>query len=194
MKQIAFNNKFGLADLAMQGRKTMMRILVPKNVVGKIRKIQDKYYEATLDALTDKEALEQYYFSEHEKSKPYEIGEILAIANSSNDKDEVTHCIQITNIRIERVQDISDDDVVREGFSLEYVNNECENSTSYFVRKLAYVGHQLRRYKEIASSNPQEAYSILFDKMHKVGAWKSNPWVFVYEFKRVDYGGNKEVL
>ena len=194
MKQIAFNNKFGITNLVIRGCKTMMRILVPRNVVCKIKKIQDDYYSATLDVLTDKEALEQYYFSEYKKSKPYGIGEVIAIKNSSHDKDEEIHYIQITNIGIERVQDIPNDDVIREGFSLEYVNNGWGNSASHWVYKLTYMEPRLGRYKEITSPNPQEAYSILFDKMHKVGAWESNPWVFVYEFKRVNYGGNKDVL
>lgn len=186
MKQIAFNNKFGLTDLVMQGRKIMMRVLVPRIIVGKIRKIKDNYYQETFSVLTDKEALEKYYFSEHPKSKPYKVGEVIAITN----KREIVDYIQITEVKIERVQDISDGDVIREGFSTEYVNNGWGNSASHLVYKLTYMEPKLWRYKEIASSNPQEAYSILFDKVHKTGTWDLNPWVFVYEFKRVDYEGN----
>lgn len=218
MKQIVFNNKFGFTNLAIRGRKTMMRMMVPLGVAGKIRKIQDDYYYATFDTLTDKKALEYHYFVCRNHKPPYRVGEIVAIAQSYKDihgdprfrvtdgasieclkwqkgwndrrfvgVDKMIHFIQITDCKIERIQDISDEDVIKEGFSYERVNNGWGDKSTHGEYKLPYIKSRSGGLEEISSPDPREAYSILFDKTHKIGAWESNPWVFVYEFKRMNY-------
>ena len=82
--------------------------------------------------------------------------------------------IKITNIRVERLQDISDEDCLREG-----------------VRKWEKDGNPLVPSYDFVNSphgyaTPREAFAALIDKVSGRGTWKSNPMVFVCEFELVD--------
>lgn len=78
------------------------------------------------------------------------------------------HCartfIEITGIRCERVQDISEDDAKAEGVKESIVlPGDCGSFVSTFAYKWDEIHHK--------------------NKQHN---WQANPWVFVYEFKRVE--------
>ena len=84
------------------------------------------------------------------------------------------HVIHISNVRIERLQDISDDDCLKEGLEWDgvahkyYVNyNKTNGSKIYF------------------KASPKESYAELIDKVSGKGTWESNPYVFVYDFNLV---------
>lgn len=86
--------------------------------------------------------------------------------------DLMPHQIRITNIHIERLQDISEEDCFREGIDVSFQNGHAvsyyrfENSrTHYFT--------------------PREAFAALIDKVSGKGTWESNPYVFVYEFELI---------
>jgi hypothetical protein len=68
--------------------------------------------------------------------------------------------LEITSLRVERVQAITDADALAEGVAA--------------VKKIAtqYEGKYASRYKEV------------WEKLNKKFPWESNPWVFVIEFKR----------
>lgn len=81
--------------------------------------------------------------------------------------------IRITNIRAERLQDITDEDCFAEGVvqqRAEGVNGEIYSYIPY-ERPLYYT--------------PREAYAALIDKISGKGTWTSNPYVFVYEFELI---------
>jgi hypothetical protein len=70
--------------------------------------------------------------------------------------------LRVCGVRIERLQDISDADLLAEG---------CE---------IDYAGEASEWYR-------RSAYSALWDVRYGQGAaWLSNPWVWVIEFKRID--------
>lgn len=71
--------------------------------------------------------------------------------------DWMLHKIRITHVKVERLQDISPEDCVKEGIG--------RNSMNY--------------------PGPREAFAALIDKVSGKGTWESNPWVFVYEFELV---------
>ena len=79
------------------------------------------------------------------------------------------HRIRITNIRVERLQDISEEDCFREGIDVSF-----------------QYGHAVSYYRFENSRThyftPREAFAALIDKVSGKGTWDSNPWVFVYEF------------
>lgn len=80
------------------------------------------------------------------------------------------HKIEISNIRVERLQDISDADCLAEGI-VKYTNSAytyVEDGKQYYHREL---------------DTPQKAYGVLTNKINGLGTWTANPWVFVYEFK-----------
>ena len=91
--------------------------------------------------------------------------------------DRMIHEIRITNVRIERLQDISDEDCLKESVvkcDAEDCNNRC-----YLMSKCDFCHCGNAKY------TPREAYAALIDKVGKKGTWDSNPYVFVYDFELV---------
>lgn len=84
---------------------------------------------------------------------------------------EMPHQILITNVRIQRLQDISDEDCLKEG--VRKVVNENGIDVQY------YVGHSA------CFETPHEAFANLIDKVSGKGTWQENPYVFVYDFELV---------
>ena len=88
--------------------------------------------------------------------------------------DKMPHAIRITNIRIERLQDISEEDCLKEGILRGY--DVGSDSTTYWYHGLANSSFR----------TPQEAYASLIDRISGKGTWESNPYVFVYDFDLID--------
>ena len=87
--------------------------------------------------------------------------------------DFMPHQIQITGVRIERFQAISDDDCFKEGV----LTNQFGD----------YWFKGFPPQKVVASMTPREAFALLIDRpgVGRKGLWKSNPWVVVYTFKLI---------
>lgn len=86
--------------------------------------------------------------------------------------DLMPHQIRITGIRIERLQEISDDDCLREG--VRYIP---DIGMYYFERTDKDQGFYF--------NSPREAFAALIDKVSGAGTWDSNPFIVVYEFELV---------
>lgn len=88
------------------------------------------------------------------------------------------HQIRITGIRCERLQDISDEDCMKEGV-LEHPYR------GYMVDGIVYKNSKDKEYNGSLQifDTPREAFAVLIDKVSGRGTWKSNPWVVVYEFE-----------
>ena len=74
--------------------------------------------------------------------------------------------IEITDVRCEKLQDISDKDCMKEGI---------------YRFEDGYTWHEINQafYTWIT---PQEAYAALTDKINGKETWESNPYVWVYDF------------
>jgi len=85
--------------------------------------------------------------------------------------------LKITNVRVERLQDISDEDCIKEGIEVE-------------EESLEWYKDYLKPYDNYDCKKPLESFESLWDKTTPKGyKWEDNPYVFVYEFERV----NKEM-
>ena len=71
--------------------------------------------------------------------------------------------LRITNVRVERVQDISEDDARAEG---------CE--------PVGWIDET-----DVGMSSCREGFSRLWERINGPGAWDENPWVWVLSFERV---------
>lgn len=98
--------------------------------------------------------------------------------------DLMSHHIRITDVKVERLQDISKEDCLKEGIifieSLSIIGDDA-----YFFT----VKHKARQvYDNILKffSSPQRAYADLIDKISGKGTWNRNPWVAAYSFELVD--------
>lgn len=85
------------------------------------------------------------------------------------------HHIRITDVKAERLQDISDIDCLREGIKDYSTPTEKRYGYSDFVRETI-----------VTFKTPREAFAALIDNVSGAGTWDSNPWVFAYEFELVD--------
>ncbi|WP_301390280.1 hypothetical protein [uncultured Muribaculum sp.] len=88
--------------------------------------------------------------------------------------------IRITNVHVERLNEISDADCIKEGI----YKDECSpyfNGYAFEISK-DQLGNVLAKkwYK-----TPREAYAALINRISGRGVWDSNPYVFVYDFEPV---------
>lgn len=90
--------------------------------------------------------------------------------------DLMPHHIEITDIKVERLQEISDEDCLKEGIIHAYTNNDGI--------KIYHTPHTKRGY--LSTDVAQEAFAFLIDKVSGKGTWERNPFVWVYEFKLLD--------
>lgn len=105
--------------------------------------------------------------------------------------DVMPHQIRFTDIRVERIQDISDEDCIKEGIE--------EDAPYYWVpinralpnwRKLheavsdMYPGRDGKVCAHFWDS-PKKAFSALFKKLYGKKVWDDNPYVYVYAFELV---------
>ena len=92
--------------------------------------------------------------------------------------------IQFTDVKVERLQDSSKEDCLKEGIIfIESLSIMGEDAYFFTVK------HKARQmYDNILKffSSPQRAYADLIDKISGRGTWKRNPWVVAYSFELVD--------
>ena len=220
MRKILFNDNFKLTQAVFDGRKTQTRRIVPKRVLDNIKQFQEEYYDATFDKLEDVELLTHYFLTERRGKLPYNIGEVVAVAQSYcaiaeelencnnatcaahyeknvqkaseyilwmehpgfNNKlfvaaDMMIHRIHITNVRVERLQDISDECCLKEGIIKKWHAPACKNY--YYV-----PGVEVKSVKDVHDT-PQDAFAHLINKVSRKDVWSENPYVFVYDFELV---------
>ena len=208
MKKIMFNNKYGLTQAVLEGRKTQTRrILNPTMLFERL----NTYEGWTKESIADwKESCkDRLYKAEGEELKEmldyalehslYKVGENVAIAQryidlADNDEfyrlcgihgmplecikfekgcknkmfvkaDLMPNRIRITNIRIERLQDISPMDCLAEGI--------CPSDKREDLSCVAPINDD--KCGGLEYNHP------IFGK----GTWASNPYVFVYEFELI---------
>lgn len=94
--------------------------------------------------------------------------------------DLMPHRIRITDIKAERLQDISDEDCLREGI-LQSVDGMDLYTFDGWVKRSK--GHVLP--VQIYTKNRREAFAALIDRVCGRGTWERNPWVFAYEFELI---------
>lgn len=195
MKKIMFNDKYGLTQAVLEGRKTQTRRIA--DTAGRLRDI------------TVRQALEEVNKGRaclFDEGRPlalsaYKLGETIAIAQKYADlaydgeffrllgkvifekgchnkmfvkADFMPHHIRIINIRVERLQDISEEDCIAEGIYPK------ANGRWYCYDVVRRMGVSYDPYPD-----PREAYAALIDKISGKDTWESNPWVFVYDFELV---------
>lgn len=215
MKKIMFNDKFGLTQAVLEGRKTMTRRIIkcPRTFRGEWvagfnihRRHSDKKivdWPCMYDA-------DEREFDMGEILPKYELGEVVAIAQSYMDVDRfhrkgknaayleyldsilpelklhpgwtnkmfvkadlMPRHIEFTDRKVERLQDISDEDCLKEGIYEDSGDDEFPPSIFY----------EFEGNKDNGFDTPREAFAALIDKVSGKGTWESNPYVWAYEFE-----------
>lgn len=196
-----FNDRYHHTNAVIEGRKTratqiMAGIDFPVNMVmGRV--LPDK--DGKIYAVANGENIIV--------KLRYKVGEVVAVAQSyeqvyrqgNMDADDaiirglkydpgmcnkmyvraalMPHQIRITGIRCERLQDISDEDCMKEGV----VDVTYFKTGGRPYELFALPGHE---YEETFNT-PRQAFAALINKVSGRGTWDLNPWVMVYEFELV---------
>lgn len=80
--------------------------------------------------------------------------------------------LEITEVRVERLGDISDEQALAEGVRL--YTDHAEFGDWYHVEGI-----------ETYSAAPRRSFELLWSSINGADSWNSNPWVWVVEFKQV---------
>ena len=80
--------------------------------------------------------------------------------------------LEITSVRVERLQDISIEDAKAEG--------AWGPDESIVTRVAEHFGI------DEFGANPRKAFQMLWESINGPGSWDQNPWVWVIEFKRIE--------
>lgn len=91
--------------------------------------------------------------------------------------------IEVVDVRVERVQDISEEDAIREGISAVDSSGNDINPIEYEYRKW------FKNYEtgEFSFIDPVASFWSLWNSINEKRGfgWDTNPWVWVVEFRRV---------
>ena len=137
-----------------------------KYLLGEVVAVAQSYKEIhETEAISPNEIFNRDYY---EQTKGW-TNKMFVLANL------MYHHIRITDVRVERLQDITDEDCLREGI----IENTVPCQFAGIINNYTYEG-ALGVYVYA-----REAFSSLINRICGKGTWKSNPWVFVYEFELV---------
>lgn len=203
MQKIMFNDKYGLTDAVLAKRKTQTRRIITNKEMLKVIKKFDTLgalFTIYFRFLLNPDLRERFIYNR--RVMRYQKNETVAIAQSYADitpqvdwancmarKEEIgwnnkmfvraedmPHHIRIAKIRIERLQDISDEDCIAEGI-------QKYPDVHNYMWGFSYIKGAALKFE--LSTTPREAYANLIDRISGKGTWESNPYVFVYEFELI---------
>lgn len=215
-KKIMFNDKYGLTQAVLDGRKTQTRRVASSFLPDAVRIGYARFEIANgreLRCWTKGNSCIKF-------NLPYKVGEVVAVAQSYrsiadelencknatcaahyeknvqkaseyiswmghpgfNNKmfvgaDMMPHKIRINDVRVERLQDITDEDCIKVGIIKKWHAPACKNY--YYV-----PGIEVKSPKDVHDT-PQEAFAHLINKVSRKDVWSNNPYVFVYDFELI---------
>lgn len=215
MQKIMFSEKYGLESAVLSKLKTMTRrVITDVNVIQILQELEDDGWQNTADI--------QIFI---EKYSRYKKGEVVAIAQAYKSiptfddprfiyitpkhkgwtnkmfvrPELMPHQIRIADIRIERLQDISDEDCLKEGIFIpdtiktireieghRYGWYDVDDKESEHIYCFDVYGKHPSRWH---FPTPKLAFETLINKispkMEGKPMWDVNPFVFAYSFKLV---------
>ena len=98
--------------------------------------------------------------------------------------DKMIHRILITDVRVERLQEITDECCLKEGITDMGTGGSLRYSFTENVKQT--TGDIIAFSKNFATA--KEAFAHLINKVSKKGTWEANPYVFVYDFELIRQG------
>ncbi len=191
-----FNDRYGLTQAVIEGRKTMAMMLINIKSTSDVQVRIFAGYVQIIGRSGDVCA---------EKKLSYKVGEVVAVAQSYNEvvreftglafepgstnkmfvrADLMPYRIRITGIKCERLQNISDAECMKEGVVGGIIGYYVPGIKCKDWSKESYVDTEDGRTWKLFPT-PREAFASLIDKVSGRGTWDRNPWVVVYEFELV---------
>lgn len=209
MQKIMFNDRYGLTQAVIEGRKTMTRRI---ELIGSEQNIiAPGIFEVTSRCIKVRQNGQLIM------SVPlrYKVGEVVAVAQSYKNAgldptqyiangdgyqligkhrgwrnkmyvkaELMPHRIRITGVRCERLQDISGEDCMKEGVVGDVIGYYVPGIKCKDWSKESHVDTEDGMTWKLFPT-PREAFALLINKVSGKGTWQKNPWVVVYEFELV---------
>ena len=144
--------------------------ILPKYKVGEVVAVAQSY-----------KTLGYNYYALDISPKDFHISRgILGKSKGWNNKmfvraEACKHQIRITDVRVEKLQEISEDCCLKEGIQKMLTGCEYYQYSFYDNDKGLW-----NNYK-----TPREAFAHLINKVSRKDVWNENPYVFVYDFELV---------
>lgn len=217
MKKIMFNDRYGLTQAVLEGKKTMTRRIIPDIEIDWVRRERVTLpvggFENDVLFMDVRSILHDAGISDYSapaKYQPrYERGEELAVAQCYKDidyrgivafedasdiqpgmvrpipaqesagwtnkmfvrADLMEETIRITDIQLQRLNNITDEDCLKEG---------VEKWIDCYIVAGIMENHGKNN---VCFDTPREAFAALIDRISGKGTWERNPWVYVYTFE-----------
>lgn len=209
MKKIMYDDRRGLTWMTLKGVKTRTSRLangIEDNFVRPVGLIKEGHLKGYMEYIYGDDA--------HGVMRPpYMVGEVVAIAESykrlgydpmycpaghedglgseegwSNKMfvkaDLMKHFVEVTDVRFERLQDITDEDIMREG--IVHAPIQAQDVKTGEIGDFAYLVISKKKIEHIVYSNARDAFAGLIDAVCGKGTWESNPWVWVFDYKLIE--------
>jgi hypothetical protein len=102
-------------------------------------------------------------------------------------KDACRIWLKVTNVRVERLQDISEEDAENEGLEKDY-STFFDTNRQYSFPDYNTPRTEIKRGKKVKISSglfkyAVDSYKSLWQKINGKDSWDENPFVWVYDFK-----------
>ena len=189
-KKIMFSDKFCLTQAVLSGIKTMTRRILKEGTplgnweetakclpykVGEVVAIAQPYKDIIeclpmhSDAILGVDGIPRKEFKAGWTNKMFVRADLLP------------HHIRITDVKVEYLQNISDDEILREGIYSQRFFHKVEYVFATKGKMNNTPVHWLKTFP-----TPREAFAALIDKISGKGTWDNNPWVVAYSFELID--------
>lgn len=90
--------------------------------------------------------------------------------------------LKVTDVRVQRLQDISEDDAKSEGIEPVLYGG----SDPQFQGACAWKDYRDHPHAVVPYSSPIHSFQSLWNSINGPGAWDTNPWVAAYTFERIN--------
>ena len=211
MKKILFNDRYGLTDAVIEGRKTMTRRPVSESLWEEWTDYDDFCNSVIGGIARGGTSVSREYYRECDFFKDkcrYKVGEVVAVAQSY-EQAGIQSWAYLSRPEIDGYQIISTHkgwrnkmyvsaDLMPHQIRITGIKSERLQSISHddAMREGiymdggddSYMPHYFYDYPNNPSEGfdtPREAFAALVDKVYGRGTWDRNPWVVVYEFELV---------
>ena len=141
------------------------RVINPKYKVGEILYLKEPYYKDSNDI--------HYKYGYPENQQEMDKYGLKWKNKLFMPESAARYFIKITAVRAESLQDISEQDCLKEGIE----DSDCGGM------KCVCFGLREGLFFEELGSTPQDAYAALINRITGKGTWEKNPCVWVYDFE-----------
>lgn len=109
--------------------------------------------------------------------------------------------LEITNIRVERIQDISEEDAIAEGIAPLFSESEIKDRPEFNLKPMPFLNYLWHgnhgkhgtgnkktdawEYQYSSYKSARDSFSSLWELTYGPGAWDRNDWVWVIDYKRI---------